>query len=202
LEESLDQLSERASDVLAGTPVVEHALMSGHSFGGFNAWAVGGGTFDMDGVQNRCDGGSFDGECRPEDVARFAAGWQMDRLETVAVLAGAGSQDLFGDTGRHSVDVPVLMFEGSEDDRNAEETYDAATGAVDLTWVDLLGACHTAFTLGGCSGIDDEAGFRIIREYTLALGRAHVLGDTDATVLGILDGSVVVDAELVTFLHD
>ena len=59
-------------------------------------------------------------------------------------------------------------------------------------WIDIEDGCHQTFATGICADLEAEEGYAIVNAYALAFGRAHVLGDDSAEVVGVLDGSVTV----------
>ena len=196
---ALDTLEDLpSSDPLAGLADTSRVLLSGHSFGVYAVWAGLGGTYDADSVANACAGGGGlpAGECTADEQAAFTSG-ALDEPRVVAGVALAGSirRAFFGAEGHRSIHGPLLAMSGSEDPVGAQQQWDTVD-QIDLTWIDIEGACHQTFALGSCDTLDAEVGFQIVNTWALAFGRAHVLGDD--SVSGILDGTEVV-SELVTY---
>ena len=194
ISESLDLIAELpAEDPLAGLPSVERVLMSGHSFGTYACWSVGGATYDEEVVRAECEDLSS-GPCTPEELEVFLSGdLADDRVVAIVPLAGTYRTSWFGDTGHASVDIPILAMTGSEDNPSSSQTqWDRLGTDTDMRWVDLEGGCHQTFALGGCTTLPMIEGFGIVSSYVLAFGRHYVLGDEGTTTVGILDGSVQV----------
>lgn len=193
---ALDSLPDQVGPAAA----IDRVLLSGHSFGVYTTWAAGGATYDLAEVEARCDAGEIgDGTCTAAERAMFTSDLSDDRV--VATLPMAGSYDTawFGETGYHTIQGPVFAMSGSEDDVGADEQWARMTD-IPLTWIDIAGGCHQTFGIGGCADLDDPTGQAIVETYSLAWARAQVLGDTDPTVTGILDGSLVV-SPLVSLQH-
>ena len=63
-----------------------------------------------------------------------------------------------------------------------------------VTWVDLEGGCHESFTTTTIPcDLDKTLGLTIAATYVSHFATAEVIGSDDPAVLGVLDGSVVVD---------
>lgn len=178
---------------LAGTADTSKVIISGHSFGSFDAWALAGGTYDTARIQQRCDNGEFP-DCTPERVALFANGFREPRAVAVVPMAGQMGADWRGDNGLLSVNLPMLLMSGSNDDVGNAATFAQMTGKP-VTWVELAGGCHETFALGFCTTLGKATGYQLVNTYAFAFGRKHVL--EDSSVDGLLDGSQVV-SDLVT----
>jgi len=197
---SLDALSfYGAEDELKGLLATDAVLLSGHSFGAHTCWSVAGASFDMDLIPSACSGsGSLpDGECSIKELGTFEGGLRDPRVVATMPMAGTMKRNLFGSEGHKSVDIPVLFMSGSLDSIGAAEHYEE-TKDIDLTWVEIEGACHQAFALGFCEEIESEEGFQIINTYAMAFARKYVLGLNDDHVNHILDGTYSV-SEKVSF---
>ena len=108
-------------------------------------------------------------------------------------MAGTINRSYHADEGHLSVRGPVLLMSGSNDSGHAvSESFEGLSG-IARSLLDIEGACHGSFNVGLCDTLDVERGYHIVQTYALAFGRHHLLGDEDATVVGILDGSVTVD---------
>jgi predicted dienelactone hydrolase len=192
---SLDALAELpAGDPLAGKALLDEVVLSGHSFGTFTTWATVGATFDVAEVQAMCDAGTtFREPCGAADVQVFAGGLGDPRVVAGIPMAGGTGEDpgWFGMGGYDAAGKPMMLMSGSEDPVGAENVW-ARVDAIDLTWLDFEGGCHQLFALGGCEHFDEDAGWAAVATYALAFARRHVLGDVDARVAGILDGTEVV----------
>lgn len=182
-----------SGDPLAGLADMGRVAMSGHSFGTYTAWAVGGAKFDTAAIQAACDAGD-PADCSPEQIAVFESDLSEPRAKVVVPMAG-GQHQFFGDAGLDAAKVPVLLMSGSLDQVGADALFASVTG-VDLTWVEVDGGCHQLFGLGNsmlgdaaCLDLPDEEGFAIVNPWVLAYARVHVLGDTGEEVTGIVDGT-------------
>lgn len=192
---ALDAISALgAGHPLAGRLDARAAVLSGHSFGVHTLWASAGATFDVDTLGPRCTAANG---CGPGDLAEFRRGVGDPRFVAVIPMAGAIDRGWFGPEGHRSVRVPVLAMSGSDDPVGADAQF-ASTAGVDLTWIDVRGACHQFFALGRCSAIDDALQGPIVGTYALAFARRHLLGDADPAVRAVLDGDRPVH-ERVTF---
>lgn len=175
-----------ASDPLAGRCVVSRTLLTGHSYGTHTVWSGVGATYDVDAVARRC---TMDSTCTADDRAVMRGSLGDPRFVAGIPMAGSISRDLFGADGHRSVMVPILAMSGTADPVGAETQF-MTTAPVDLTWIDIQGACHQFFALGGCEAIPDSFQDTIMGAWAMAFARRHVLGDNDATVRAILDGTM------------
>ena len=163
-------------------------LMTGHSRGATTVWSLLGATYDPSTQDDWCAG------CTSDELALFDA-LGDDRIVGAIPMAGTLRRSYFGTTGHQSVQVPVLAMTGTDDAVGQQQQFDEMD-TVDFTWIDLEGGCHQSFALGACSTLDVGEGYRIIDTYALALGRHLLLGDNDDTTVGILEGSIEVDARV------
>ena len=178
---------------LAGAADTSKVVISGHSFGSFDAWALAGGTYDTARIQQKCDNGEFP-DCTPDRVALFANGFREPRAVAMVPMAGQMGADWRGETGLLSVNLPMLLLSGSNDDVGNAATFAQMTGKP-VTWVELAGGCHETFALGFCTTLNKATGYQLVNTYAFAFGRKHVL--EDSSVDAILDGTQVV-SDLVT----
>jgi predicted dienelactone hydrolase len=200
MSQSIDAMSKfTAPDPLAGKIATDKVLLVGHSFGTHTVWGSAGATFDVEGIRNGCHpGGSVpSGVCTEAELAEFAKGVRDERIVAGIPMAGSLKTDWFGAHGQDTVKIPLLQMTGSDNDVGAGPQWDTLKG-VDISWIDILGGCHETFNLGSCATLDMQVGYSIVDTYALAFARYHVLGDRDATVTGIVDGSVTV-SPLVTY---
>jgi predicted dienelactone hydrolase len=176
---------------LASPADATRVVLSGHSFGSHTVWASSGARFDLARIRGRCmaDGGAGL-PCTDEDLAVFARGVADSRVVASAPMAGALSREWFGPEGHRGVTIPMLALSGSDDPVGAEEQF-RSTPEVDLTWVDIRGACHQFFAIGRCDHIPDEDQPRILGAWVLAFARRHVLRDTSMAVVDITEGRTV-----------
>lgn len=176
-------------DPLHGRVDTSRVLLFGHSYGGQTSWIHGGPTFDPALIAARCEGSAVG--CTPEEEAAFADPVADPRIVAVGPLDGSLGTDLVADAGWATLDRPVLYMTGSGGEGEAAAFARASTG--DVTWVDLLGACHESFT---DSPVDCEVekthGLMITATYVANFGTHTVLDSDDADVLAVLDGTTVV----------
>jgi predicted dienelactone hydrolase len=203
----LDLFLDRSGDVSAALDSLEddgaalpspadtsRVVAAGHSFGCHTLWSSMGALFDVDAIQARCDAGNYsEDECSAAVLAAFATGTRDDRIVATIPMAGGGDVAWFGQDGLLGAQTPILQISGTDDPGAVDGVWDRTEG-LDLTWMVVEGGCHQLFGLGGCPEISDEDGFRIVRSYTLAFGRKHVLGDSSEATSGLLDGSIDFDA--------
>ena len=162
-----------------------------------------GATFDPEAVAAACAGESGEfptGSCTPDEQAVFLSGDLSDaRFQSTLTLDG-GFRSIFGDTGQRSVHSPVMALRHAGSDGTAQGEFDRMDG-VDYTWVAVEGACHETFNLGieastfaPCATFDRDEGWSLTATYALAFFRHSLHGDDGAETVGILDGSVQVNA--------
>lgn len=103
---------------LTGTPIAA----AGHSFGGYTMLALGGASFGLDNLDERCIE-RFDEElCEyltPAVVERLEVGYADDRIETIVPLAPGGYAAFEG--GVADIDVPTLLMTGGVDTFTTDE---------------------------------------------------------------------------------
>ncbi|MEZ4462196.1 MAG: hypothetical protein R3E66_21245 [bacterium] len=126
-------------------------------------------------------------ECTPADEAVFAAGSRDSRIVAAVPMAGTLSTDWFTPDAYASVDIPIMTLTGTDDPINQQAQWDRISG-IDYTWIDIVGACHQAFALGGCGELRDADADLIINSYTLTFGRRWVLGDMREETTNVLSG--------------
>lgn len=193
---AIDGLEKLAApDPLAGKLRTSRVLLSGHSFGAFTAWASSGVSFDQKVLETRCASDEFSVPCKPEELAVFQKGLG-DRRVVAAVPMAGGASDSVADYG--AVKLPVLLMSGTLD-VSAGPIYDRA-GAIDVTWLELVGGCHEAFALGGCKELDEKLAWSLVSTHILAFGRRYVLGDATQDVSAIVTGERSL-SEVVRFKH-
>lgn len=168
---------------LRGRVDTSRVLAMGHSYGGQNSWLLGGLPLDLDGIRARC--GS---DCTPGDIAAFEAFRPEPRVVAGVSLDNLIDPNLFLDTSFADMTTPILHISGTEGNDGADIFRRAA--AANVIWVSLLGGCHesTTGTLD-CPTLDLSVSLQATSVYTVAFGARHVLGSTDESVLGILNGS-------------
>ena len=187
-----------AGDLLAGLADAHAAILSGHSFGTHTTWASAGAAFDLDLIRPNCTAANH---CTDADLAVFARGVGDPRFVATMPMAGGIDRSFFGPDGHRGVHVPVFAMSGTDDQSAEDAAQFAATAGVDLTWIDVTGACHQFFGLGHCTMIDDSLQGPIVGTYALAWARRHLLNDPSPVVAGILAGTRAVNAAVAYHHH-
>ena len=172
---------------LVGLADTSKVLISGHSRGVPTVWTLMGADFDPAKSENYCAG------CSADQLALFESGVQETRAVAAITLDGGFPSDWMTTDGQDSVSVPLMDMSAEEGHTTHQDQWDRFTG-LPYSWLEVVDACHQTFALGGCTELSDEEGFHMVNTYALAFGRVAVLGDTDDQVLGLLDGTVTVDA--------
>jgi hypothetical protein len=104
-------------------------------------------------------------------------------------MAGPLSDTQVADDGSVSVNIPVLMMSGSEDNSERyQQRYDDLS-TLDYRWLELSGGCHNTFGLPTCETLEPEIGYELINGYVLAFGRHLLLGDDSDLVTELLSGA-------------
>jgi predicted dienelactone hydrolase len=183
---SLDYLEQNDS----WDAVTDRVVMAGHSFGVFTVWASGGATFDTDGVAARCEGDA----CPNGEADAFLEGLGDDRIIAHIPMAGSIGRDWFGDSGHRSIKGPVLSMTGTNDDVGQQGQFDSMDD-IDFTSVDINGACHQAFGIGGCSQIDDEVVFPLVSTWALSFANEQLFGLSQFTDLVAAESDELVTVE-------
>jgi len=187
---SLDFADSLSNDPLSGLLNTEKVILSGHSFGGFTSWPLVGATWRIGALEERCESaGNPEYPCTPELLDAFGIGHRDERIVASVSLAGR-LDDGFFEPNLESIAVPVLSMTGTEDQIGQTEQWDRIEG-IDYTWIDIEGACHQTFALGGCPILSTEEGDSLVNLYMLAFAIKHVLQVTDARVEDLLNGDEV-----------
>lgn len=190
LREALTAAAARAP--LAGPLDLARVALSGHSFGVHTAWAAGGATYAPDGIDEACATGFSGQGCTvAEREALLSGDLNTPQASTAILLAGSINRPMFGPEGHRSMQGPVLSLSGSADPVGADEQF-ATTQGLDHTWVELEGGCHQTFALGTCDTLPTEDGFFIVRSWSLAWLRHHLLDDTSVPTMTLLSGEAPV----------
>jgi predicted dienelactone hydrolase len=162
-------------------------LVSGHSRGASTVWTLAGAAADPAAADDYCAG------CSADQLALFADGGLVEsRMVAAMPTAGTLRTSWFGDTGHRSADHPFLAMTGTEDQVGQQDQWDVVD-QIPFAWLELEGGCHETFGLGICATLDPVDGYWMVNTYAMAHGRVHVLGDTDATAVGLLDGTIELD---------
>jgi predicted dienelactone hydrolase len=199
-----------ASDESGGinSQLGDDVVVAGHSFGGYTGLSLAGAEYAISTIAPQCSDGTdtseFCSSMTDDAAAIFASGLRDERIDA-AVLMAAGDFRLFGDEGIAAIDIPLLVMTGTADTdvvnaTNADPLWRALT--TELAWrVDLIDAPHNSFTticaqeLGVAFNCDPESPLpaewqRTVLVFATAFVRQVI--DGDASVLGVLDGSIPV----------
>ncbi len=197
----VEGLGDDLSALLSDTRVI-----SGHSFGGYTAFALAGAEYPVDDLDNGCAAGTVSsGYCSTlddEKRALFAEGFEDDQFSAV-LSYDPGDFGLFGAAGVAKIDVPVLHVVAEVSghpvgDPAADDYWSALSNPSDFRWL-LKGGDHNDFTDACEAGLDVRCStlvpqrvFRPTRVYTLAFLDGVVLGEPGYE--GILSGEVEVSS--------
>ncbi len=129
VEATIDAMLDPSNVGLAGSIDPDSIAVTGHSFGGFTSLAVAGG---------------YD-----NSLGSFVADDRVDAIIPLAPATGDGTR-LMSDAGLESIEVPMLVMVGTNDqttpvDPNVTRIWDVA-GSEPLIRVELVDAQHQSFT--------------------------------------------------------
>ncbi len=214
----LDHLDGIAAEHFLHGQLRDSVAVSGHSFGGYTAMAVGGAEWAVDAILALCVAGDvpLNGcDAVEQNEAIFRAGFRDDRVDAIIPMSPGGTFLYTG--GIDEIAVPTLLFTGTLDDTtsNAEEG--------DPTWNQLSpsgpdhirgdfataghftfsNACELPFGIGAGDGCGDEfvdsaeahAAINALSEAFLA---RHLSGDA-APLQQIRDNNVTFSDDLTLF---
>jgi predicted dienelactone hydrolase len=172
-------------------------LLTGHSYGGYNAMATSGARFDEQAI-NACEddpSGTFCSTMTADKAARFKKGFLDDRIQAVIPMAAGNSQQL-GPAGVADITIPVMLMTAGRDSSNSNEahgnSYWDALSNPESVRVDLPDGGHHSYIMtcelspvianingGGCGDpfVDINRALTITNTYALAFGRLHLFGD-------------------------
>jgi predicted dienelactone hydrolase len=189
-----------ADDELAGKADLGHVAMSGHSFGGYTAWAIAGSPLNIPEFETRCQMGDI-ADCTPEKMSVLAGDVSETRAKISIPLAGIGRSEI-GDDHYDLAKKPVLMMSGTLDESGQNEIM-ALVKNVDLTWVNVEGGCHQLYGLGNavlgdpeCKVLPDEEGFSLVNPWILAYARYHVWDDRSQFVADLVERKVSISPKV------
>lgn len=186
--DALAQLPE--DDPLHGSANLAAVAMSGHSFGVYTTWAVGGAAFDPQAIELGCADGDVRGECLPDELAVFTSTDLSDpRPRALIPMAGGKRDQFFGADGLDAIELPVMIMTGTADNPDSGRAVFETVDGPPITWVNVEGGCHQLFGFGGCPEVEDAEGFGIVNTYAFAFARHHVLGDDSERTMEILSGA-------------
>jgi predicted dienelactone hydrolase len=190
----LDELP--ANDPLHGKASTKQVVLSGHSFGAYDVWAMAGATYDVAAIAANCKQGKGPGgACSEADVAVFAKGLGDPRVAVAIPMAGGVDLSMWGENGRKSVKVPTLIMSGTDDGPGTGQPVFDRTPGPDVAWLQIENGCHQTFALGTCPKLSADKGFLLVNSYALAWARAYLLGDATKTVQGLVDGTLTLAPE-------
>lgn len=181
---------------------LEEVGMAGHSFGGYTALMVAGGTVDVDAAAARCQAGTTSDVFCPY-IGYWPAGEVISRpagLEamTCTLAMAPGGYGAFGDEGLAGITMPVMIMAGIIDewmplDAEPRPIYAALTGTAYKLEIERAG--HMNFTdicriplnqlipdlAEMCDPnvyLDADRSFEIINPFAAAFFRRHLKGET------------------------
>lgn len=195
LQATIDFMADLPSDYpLAGHVDTARVLVAGHSLGGQSAWIMGAPAFDLDAIEASCAP-----SCVQAELDAYAMLEPDHRVAAIVSLDGGLAVELVADAGFAAMRVPAMLI--TPPDKPSDAELFARSAGVDVTWVQLAGACHNSFTgILGCGTLPLETSLPVTATYTLAFGIRHVLQSSDPALLAILSGETEVDA-VVTLTH-
>ena len=130
--------------------------------------------------------------CDDTDIQAFANGFRDSRVAGIIPMAGAGNFGWFEEGAFQNREIPALVMSGDKDEDDPQRLWDISEGT-SMIWIDIEGACHQAFALGGCLDLNNEDGFRLINGYALAFARQLLLNDNTTGTVDLLNGGTVPD---------
>ncbi|MEX1317030.1 MAG: dienelactone hydrolase [Synechococcaceae cyanobacterium] len=152
----IDELERRNASAFQGRLDLDQVGVAGHSFGGYTALALGGGTVDRDYLQEEC--------VRPYAALNISLLLQCQALRlppeqltnlqdprTAAVFAANPvNRSIFGKQGLANIRVPVVMASGSYDPATPPALEQAASftwlTTPDKYWLIIQGQAHVNFS--------------------------------------------------------
>lgn len=169
--------------------VTDAVMMSGYSFGGYDAWVLNGAPLNRAAFAKECESGVFEG-CTDAQLDALDSDLSMPEVVGVMPLAGAGHFHHFASGGLANRPAPALMMSGSEDDDDPQQMW-TETAGTPMIWATVEGGCHALFSVGGCAEIETEEGYAIIEALALAFARQTLLRDDSEAVTALLSGADV-----------
>ena len=182
LKESLDALSSLAQDPLWGAFDLQRVILSGHSYGGYSAWASGGIVYNAERQAQECP------QCTPAQLVLFDQGLRDPRIVGIISMAGPISEPQRSAENQVTFPLPALVMSGSEDQADLYREQFTFTQNLDLLWLEIQGACHTSFALASCETLDFEEGYQLIQSYALSFARFIAFKDRSESTLKVLQG--------------
>ena len=172
----------------------------GHSFGGYTALLLAGGTVDRDAAVARCDAG-VEGDVFCPYIGYWPEGSTGARPAEMSILSAAvafapGGYAAFGDEGLVDIDMPLLLMGGTLDEYTRADLQPTYLGApAPKLKIEIENMGHMGFTdicripianlvpdlAVMCDPevfIDIDRGFEIINPFTIAFLRLHLKGET------------------------
>lgn len=87
--------------------------------------------------------------------------------------------------------VPVFLMSGTADPIGQTALWEKVAAA-NRWWIDIEGACHQTFALGGCADLADDEGFPLVDSYALAFARQTLFSEPNP----LLDGKKTLSAKV------
>jgi predicted dienelactone hydrolase len=177
----------------ASMPLDGTVVVSGHSFGGYTAHALGGARYSAEALAGCDDGTDFCSTMTAEQEMRLQEGFLDPRVQALVSMA-PGDWRLFAD-GLAEIGVPVLLMTGGLDPGTDGDPIWQDLDHPDDVRVHIPQGGHNVFTdlsgvLDSGDTLDPEEGFFLVRTWALAFSSLHGRGDEGA--MPIVDGSAEV----------
>lgn len=182
-------------------------ILSGHSFGGYTAFAVAGAEYvDPERCETKTELERWCSTMTEARAGRFRAGFRDERVAAFVALA-PGSNDVLGPEGVAAIDRPVLLATGGLDQQVEGEAFWPELSGEDHRWLSIPRAGHHTFSVtcdvlpgfgrdDGCGGdaLALPEAYALISAHVLAFARLHLFGDEE--VRAIVDGTRSLSPEL------
>lgn len=210
----IDHLTSLPAGEPLGGLVSDKIAVTGHSFGGYTALAVGGAAWDVDGMLAYCQTSAIElGGCDSltSSEAIYRAGFLDPRVDAVISMS-PGIVQVFGADGIAQMTLPTMLVTGSRDKRtpnatNGDPAWAQLAGSAANLRLDFASAGHFTFS-DACSlpvsiGVGDGCGegfidpapvHAAVNAYALAFLRKHLLRDASGEAL--LTGAESIEPDL------
>jgi predicted dienelactone hydrolase len=159
----------------------QEVILSGHSFGSWDSWLLGGGVLDQNALDIFCESDvEFSRPCTEIEREAFRTDFKDERIKGILPMAGAQYFEWFEENGRRNLSTSVYQMSGTDDDDEPQRVFEE-NESTPLRWLEIQGGCHQAFALGACPNISNDDAFRITKAYNLAFAREILFQDASVT---------------------